>query len=76
MIKGDDVFWDASYHDRKSTVAFGLAYWAVKERLYISGKYMFDYGARQRFLTNGVMLNLIFVTNALDGVKSNKRIKN
>ena len=36
--KGDDVFWDASYHDRKSTVAFGLAYWAVKERLYISGK--------------------------------------
>ena len=70
--KGDDVFWDASYHDRKSTVAFGIAYWAVKERLYISGKYMFDYGARQRFLTNGIMLNLIFVTNALDGVKSNK----
>ena len=74
--KGDDVNWDASYHDRKSTAAFGIAYWAVKKRLYIAGKYMVDYGARQRFLTNGVMLNLIFVTNALAGDKSEKRIKN
>ncbi len=68
--KGDDVFWDASYHDRKSTIAFSLAYWAVKNRLYISGKYMVDYSARQRFLMQGVMINLIFVTNALDGVKN------
>ena len=63
--KGADVYWDPSYHDRKSTIALSPAFWAVKERLYISAKYMFDFGARQRFLTNGLMLNVIFVTNAL-----------
>ena len=70
--KGADVYWDPAVRDRKSTVAFSLAYWAVKNRLYIAGKYMFDFGARQRFLTNGLMLNLIFVTNAMDGVKKQK----
>ena len=74
--KGSDVYWDPSYHDRKSSLAFSPAYWAVKERLYISAKYMFDFGARQRFLTNGLMLNLIFVTNAMDGVKSKKKSTN
>ena len=63
--KGADVYWDPSYHDRKSTIALSPAFWAVKERLYVSAKYMFDFGARQRFLTNGLMLNVIFVTNAL-----------
>jgi len=70
--QGEDVYWDASYHDRKSTLAISMAFWAVKNRLYIGGKYMYDYAARQRFLTQGVMLNLIFVTNALDGVKNSK----
>jgi hypothetical protein len=64
--KGSDVWWP-DYRDRKSTLAFSAAYWAVKGRLYIAGKYMFDYGARQRFLTKGFMLNFIFVTNALTG---------
>lgn len=72
--KGDDVYWDASYHDRKSTVAFGLAYWAVRDRLYIEGKYMVDYGVRQRFLLQGFMLNIIFITNALDGAKKHSKI--
>lgn len=69
---GEDVIWDPKYHDKKSTLAFGAAYWAVQGRLYIAAKYMFDYGAQQRFLSNGFMLNLIFVTNALDGVKKDK----
>lgn len=72
--KGDDVYWNASYHDRKSTVAFSLAYWAVRDRLYIAGKYMLDYGVRQRFLLQGFMLNIIFITNALDGVKKHSKI--
>jgi hypothetical protein len=70
--KGSDVIWDPSIHDRKSTIAFSLAVWPIKNRLYIGGKYMFDFGARQRFLTQGAMLNLIFVTNAMDGVKKQK----
>lgn len=71
---GDDVFWDPSYHDRKATLGFSAAYWPIKNRLYVAGKYMFDYGARQRFLTNGLMLNVIFVTNALTGNNSKKTI--
>ena len=67
--QGEDVFWDPAYHDRKGTVGISGAYWAVKGRLYVAVKYMFDYGARQRFLTPGFMVNLIFVTNAMDGVK-------
>ena len=70
--KGEDAGWNATYHDRKATLGLGAAYWAVKQRLYVSARYMFDYGARQRFLTPGFMVNLIFVTNAMDGVKKNK----
>lgn len=70
--KGEDVYWNATYHDRKGTVGFSAAFWAVKQRLYVAAKYMLDYGARQRFLTPGFMVNLIFVTNAMDGVKKQK----
>lgn len=70
--KGEDVGLNASIHDRLNTLAFSAAYWAVKGRLYISAKYMFDYAGRQRFLTQGGMINLIFVTNAMDGVKKEK----
>ena len=70
---GSEVYWNASYHDRKSTIAFSLAVWAVKDRFYIAGKYMVDYGVRQRFRMQGLMINFIFVTNALDGKKSDKK---
>ena len=70
--KGEEVTWNAGIHDRKGTVGFSAAVWAVKQRLYVAAKYMVDYGARQRFLTPGFMVNLIFVTNAMDGVKKQK----
>lgn len=64
---GDDVYWDPSYHDRKSTVAFGATFWAWKERLAISGKYGFDFGVRQRFKNNTLLVNILFVPNWLTG---------
>ena len=70
--KGEEVTWNAAIHDRKGTVGFAAGVWAVKERFYVSAKYMVDYGARQRFYTPGFMVNMIFVTNAMDGVKKQK----
>ena len=64
---GDDVYWDAAVHDRKSTLAFNASYWPWKERLMLKGKYAFDFGIRQRFKNNVWMLNLLFVTNILTG---------
>lgn len=68
---GDDVLqgilWDPSYHDRKSTVALGATYWAWNERLALSGKYGFDFGVRQRFENDTVLLNVTFLTGALTG---------
>jgi hypothetical protein len=49
---GDDVFWDPSYHDKKSLLFFNVSYWPIFERLMINFKYGFDYGARQRFKNN------------------------
>jgi len=65
--KGEDVFWDPSVRDKKSTLAFTVGYWAWSQRLQIVGKYGFDYGVVQRFKTNMFMLNVIFATNALTG---------
>ena len=70
--KGEDVGLNATIHDRISTLSFSAAYWAVQGRLYVSAKYMFDYAARQRFMTQGGIVSLIFVTNAMDGVKKEK----
>lgn len=64
---GDDVYWDPSFHDRKSTVAFNANYWLSKERVSVNLKYAFDFGVRQRFKNNTWMLNLVIVTNALRG---------
>jgi len=62
---GDDVFWDPSVHDKKNTLLFMAGFWPVSQRLYVSAKYGFEYGLRQRFKNNNLMLNLIFVTNLL-----------
>ncbi|MGB5875442.1 MAG: transporter [Bacteroidota bacterium] len=64
---GDDVYWDPSFYDRKSTIAFSLGYWPWKNRLYIAGRYSFDLGIRARFKSNYWSVNLLFLTNALTG---------
>ena len=64
---GDDVFWSSDIKDRKSTVAFGAAYWPWKNRLYVSGKYAFDFGIKQRFKNSYWMFNFIFLTGLLTG---------
>jgi len=68
---GDDVYWNPEYHDRKSTLLFNAGYWLWEERLQLNAKYGFDYGVRQRFKNNYVMLNLVFVPNILAEKKSN-----
>jgi hypothetical protein len=64
---GNDVYWDPTFRDRKSTVAFSLGYWPVVNRLYLSGKYAFDFGIRGRFKSPFWSVNFIFLTNALTG---------
>ena len=61
---GDDVYWDRSFYDRKSTIVFNAGYWVWKERLMLNVKYASDYGLRQRFDNNTWMLNLVFVGSA------------
>jgi hypothetical protein len=67
---GDDVYWDPSFHDRKSTVALGATYWALPQQLAITGKYALDFGARQRFDNDTVFLNLLYVPGWLTGDQS------
>lgn len=73
--EGDDVFWDPRYHDQKSSLYFSAAYWVWKQRLQLNFKYGFDYNVKQRFKTNAFMLNITFMTNALDGIPNTKRTK-
>jgi len=67
--KGDEVWWDSSVHDRKSTVAFSLNYWVVSDKLYLGLKYGFDFALRQRFKNNLGMFNIIYVPGILNGKK-------
>ncbi|UCG89235.1 MAG: transporter [Gemmatimonadota bacterium] len=64
---GEDVYWDPAVRDRKNMLIFNVSVWPVPERLMLNAKYGFDYGARQRFQNNYLMLNLLFVTNVLTG---------
>ena len=64
---GNDVYWDRTVHDRKSTVAFSAGYWVWKEHLSIVLKYAFDFGVRQRFRNNTWLFNIVFVPNVLTG---------
>jgi hypothetical protein len=64
---GEDMIWDPTYRDRKSSIGFSMGFWPWKNRLYVSGKYAFDFGIRQRFKNNNLMLNFLFLTNALTG---------
>jgi len=64
---GGDVYWDASYHDRKSTVAGGITLWPWKGHLAVTAKYALDFGVRQRFKNNTLFVNLLFVPNWLTG---------
>ena len=64
---GDDVFWDPTVHDRKSTMMFGAGFWPWQGRLYVSARYGFDFAMRQRFDNTNFMVNVIFITNLLDG---------
>jgi hypothetical protein len=70
--KGEDVFWDPTVRDKKSTLAFTAGYWAWEQRLQLSAKYAFDFALAQRFKTNMLMLNITFATNALTGNKKKK----
>ena len=64
---GDDVFWDASLHDRKSSIFFSAAFMPVLAKFYIVAKYGFEFGIRQRFKGNNLVLNLYYATNLLTG---------
>ncbi len=64
---GDDVYWDPSVHDRKSTLGFAANYWVWNERLSLTLMYSFDFWARQRFVCNSWLLNAVFVPNLLTG---------
>jgi hypothetical protein len=64
--KGSEVYWPVNYRDRKSTIGISASYWVWKDRLMISPKYAFDFGARQRFLNNTWLVNIVFVTGILN----------
>ncbi len=64
---GNDAYWDASLHDKRSTVLFGAGYWAWNQRLQVSAKYGFDFAMRQRFKNDNLMINFIYLTDVLTG---------
>lgn len=66
---GEDIFWDPSVKDKKSTIGFNLAYWVWPEHMQITAKYGLDFGLVQRFSTNMFMINLTYVPNILTGNK-------
>lgn len=63
--KGADILYDPSYHDKMNTIGALFSYWPWNERLNLVLKYNRDFGVRQGFVNNAIMLNAIFITNAL-----------
>jgi hypothetical protein len=64
---GNDVYWDKSVYDKKSSVFFSAAFMPVLARFYIVAKYGYDFGIKQRFKNNHLVLNLYYATNLLTG---------
>ena len=64
---GSAVYWDPSIHDKKGILGLSAGYWVWKDRLELVAKYNHEYGAVQRFQNSNVLINLVFVTNALRG---------
>ena len=73
--KGDDDWWKGTVldsRDSKNTFAVGVGVWPWAERLQLRGKYIFDYGVKQRFKNSYWGLSLVFVTNLLAEKNSEK----
>ena len=64
---GEDVYWDPAYRDRKSTVALAATFWPWKGHLAVTGKYGMDFGVRQRFQNDALLINLLLVTGWMAG---------
>ena len=64
---GNDVYWDADLHDRKSSIFFSAAFMPVPARFYIVAKYGLEFGIKQRFKNNNFLINLYYATNLLTG---------
>jgi hypothetical protein len=64
---GDDVLYDPSVYDRKNTIYFGAAFMPVLARFYIVAKYGFDFGLKQRFQNNNLVLSIYWATGLLSG---------
>jgi hypothetical protein len=54
-------------HNRKSLLMLGAGFWPWTGRLQLTAIWGFDYGMRQRFDNSNLMLNVVFLTNLLDG---------
>ncbi len=66
--KGEEDWWKGTVldsRDSKNTFAVGVGVWPWAGRLQLRGKYIFDYGVKQRFKTSYWGLSLIFVSNLL-----------
>jgi hypothetical protein len=71
--QGSQVYGNNAIKDRYGVLGFQVAYWLWTNRLQIVGKYGFNYGVVQNFKLNTVEINLVFITNALTGNKSQKK---
>lgn len=71
--KGAKVYWNASVHDRKSSLFFNADYWAVRNKLMFGVKYGFDYGIRQRFRNDTWMLNFLFIISSPNSTNELKK---
>jgi hypothetical protein len=71
--QGSQVYWNNEIKDRYGVLGFQAAYWLWTNRLQAVGKYGFNYGVVQNFKLNTVEINLVFITNALTGNKSQKK---
>jgi hypothetical protein len=71
--KGKGVYWNTSVKDKVSVLGIEAGYWAWPDRLQITGKYGFNYGAVQSFKLNTYEINLLFITNVLTGNKPKKK---
>jgi hypothetical protein len=70
---GSQVYWNTGVKDKVGVLGFEAGYWPWAERLQITGKYGFNYGAVQSFKLNTYEINLLFITNALTGSKTEKK---
>ncbi len=70
---GEDVWWNGTIKDRKSTFSAGVSFLLASNQLDIQLKYSIDYAIRQRFKSQLFGLSILYMPKNRLTVKTTKK---